>query len=135
MIPAIPKAPQVLLFGFRPEERTMRIIRYLTTQGVRVRTVPSTDYHESLGCLFGLPGYEHRQKPALPVALPEEMLVMQGFGQQMLDDFLRFFRREQLRRVELKAVLTPTNAAWSAAELCRHMTLEREAMQKRAKNT
>lgn len=135
MIPAIPNAPQVLLFGFWPEERTMRIIRYLTTQGVRVRTVPSEEYHESLGYLFGLPDYEHRPAPTLPVTLAEEMLVMQGFGQQMLDDFLRFFKREQLRRVELKAVLTPTNAAWSAAELCRHMTLERDAMQKRVKNT
>lgn len=125
--------PLVLLFQFRPEERTMRIIRYLTEQGVSVRTVQPKEYHETLGYLCSLPGFEARRAPALPVSLPEEMLVIQGFDQTMLDGFLRFFRREQLRRVELKAVLTPTNAGWSAAELCRHMQLEREAMQKRVK--
>ena len=50
--------PQVLLFAFRPEERTMRILRYLTSQGVSVRTVQAAELNETLGYLFSLPGYE-----------------------------------------------------------------------------
>lgn len=123
--------PQALLFSFCPEERTVRIIRYLTAQGVSVRTVPAEELNETLGYLFSLPGYEKRSVPAFPAANVPEMLVMHGFDQTMLDAFLRFFRTENVRRVELKAVLTPTNAAWTAAELSRHLTLERDAMQKR----
>ncbi len=123
--------PQALLFSFRPEERTMRIIRYLTAQGVSVRTVPAEELNETLGYLFSLPGYEKRSSPAFLTQSVPEMLVMHGFDQTMLDAFLRFFRTENVRRVDLKAVLTPTNAAWTAVELSRHLTLERNAMQKR----
>ena len=123
--------PEVLLFSFRPEERTMRMIRYLTAQGVSVRTVQANELGESLGFLFSLPGYDKRNTSVMTPQKIPEMLVMHGFDQAMLDEFLRFFRMENIRRVELKAVLTPTNAAWTAAELSRHLTLERNAMQKR----
>jgi aminoglycoside phosphotransferase (APT) family kinase protein len=123
--------PQVLLFSFRPEERTMRIIRYLTAQDVSVRTVQAAELGETLGYLFSLPGYEKRSALAFGTASVPEMLVMHGFDQAMLDAFLRFFREEGVRRVELKAVLTPTNAFWTAAELSRHLAAERDALQKR----
>ena len=127
----IPQKPQVLLFHFCLEERTMRIIRYLTAQGVSVRTVQPAELNETLGCLFSLPGYEKQKTPALPPPAVPEMLVMHGFNRAMLDGFLRFFRTENIRRVELKAMLTPTNAAWTAAELSRHLLAERDALQKR----
>ena len=123
--------PQALLFSFLPEDRTMRIIRYLSAQGVSVRTVQAAELNETLGYLFSLPGYEKRSSPAFLTQSVPEMLVMHGFDQARLDAFLRFFREEGVRRVELKAVLTPTNAAWTAAELSRHLAAERDAMQKR----
>lgn len=123
--------PQVLLFAFRPEERTMRILRYLTSQGVSVRTVQAAELNETLGYLFSLPGYEKRGSLDYLTRSVPEMLVMHGFDQTMLDDFLRFFRAEDVRRVELKAVLTPTNASWTAAELSRHLQAERDSMRKR----
>ena len=123
--------PQVLLFSFRPEERTMRILRYLTAQGVSVRTVQAAELGETLGYLFSLPGFEKRISSVFAASNVPEMLVMHGFDQAMLDAFLHFFRKEGVRRVELKAVLTPTNAAWTAAELSRHLTAERDALQKR----
>ena len=123
--------PQVLLFSFRPEERTMRIIRYLTAQGVSVRTVQAAELGETLGYLFSLPGYEKRSAPNFIASNVPEMLVMHGFDQATLDAFLRFFRDESVRRVELKAVLTPTNASWTVVELSRHLAAERDSLQKR----
>ncbi len=125
--------PKVLLFGFRPEERTMHIIRWLTQTGVAVRSVSPSEQAESLGFLFSLPGYAASGKPAFSAPVSEELLIMHGFDGALLDSFLRFFREEQLQRVEMKAVLTPTNAGWTAAELLAHLRLEREAMQKRRK--
>ncbi len=125
--------PQVLLFAFRPEERTMQILRWLTQNGVAARSVSPSEQAESLGFLFSLPGHASSGKPPFSAPVPEELLVMQGFDQALLDAFLRFFREEKLRRVEWKAVLTPTNAAWNAAELLGHLRPEREAMEKRLK--
>ena len=109
----------------------MRILRYLTAQGVSVRTVQAAELGETLGYLFSLPGFEKRISSVFAASNVPEMLVMHGFDQAMLDAFLHFFRKEGVRRVELKAVLTPTNAAWTAAELSRHLTAERDALQKR----
>ena len=124
--------PLVLLFCFRPEERSMRIIRYLEGRGVSVKMVQRAEYGEKLGALCSLPGYEKRGVHSFLPELREELLVMHGFDQTLLDDFLRFFRTEGLRRVELKAVLTPTNADWTAPELPSHLDAERKALQKRA---
>ena len=96
-----------------------------------VRTVQAAELNETLGYLFSLPGYEKRGSLDCLTRSVPEMLVMHGFDQAMLDDFLRFFRAEDVRRVELKAVLTPTNASWTAAELSRHLQAERDAMRKR----
>ena len=128
---AMQTQPQVLLFHFAPDERTIHIIRYLTVNGIRVKNVSAAEESETIGFLFSLPGYESSGKRSLSAAVREEMLVMMGFDQSMLEDFLRFFREKGIRRVELKAMLTPTNAAWSGGELYRHMTLEREALRKR----
>lgn len=130
---AVDAQPQMLLFHFAPDERTMRIIHTLTVNGIAVKNVSAAEETASIGFLFGLPGYESGSRRGLPGAVREEMLVMKGFNQPMLEDFLRFFREEGIRRVELKAMLTPTNAAWSGGELYRHMTLEREALRKRQK--
>lgn len=125
--------PQVLLFNFRPDKRSMRIIRYLTETGVAVRQVPPEDFRKPLGALLSLPGYE-ASAPALPgPVFREELLLMCGFDQPRLDAFLRFFRDEQIMRVDLKAVLTPTNAAWDASQLRGHLIAERNALKGRAK--
>ena len=71
--------PQVLLFNFRPDKRSMRIIRYLTETGVAVRQVPPEDFRKPLGALLSLPGYE-ASAPALPgPVFREELLLMCGF--------------------------------------------------------
>ena len=128
-----PGRPQVLLFNFRPDRRSMRIIRYLTETGVAVRQVPPEAYGKPLGALLGMPGYEAGAHASPGAVFREELLVMCGFDQPRLDAFLRFFRDEQIMRVDLKAVLTPTNASWDAGRLRAHLIAERDAMKSRMK--
>ena len=64
---------------------------------------------------------------ASPAAMPfpEEMLLMKGFPERLMDAFLAGLREEGLAPIPLKAVLTPSNAGWDSVKL--HDELLREA--------
>ena len=61
-------------------------------------------------------------------AFSDEMLVMAYFPQGMMNVFLQGLRRAGVAPVALKAVLTPTNAAWSSAQLHEELSREHAAM-------
>lgn len=60
--------------------------------------------------------------------LAEPMLVFANFPETMLDVFLDALRASSVRKVSLKAVVTPTNAAWTADALYRELCRERSAV-------
>lgn len=68
------------------------------------------------------------QRPRLPVQQPftEELLVMANFRGGQLDELLDRLRQGGVS-VALKAVLTPTNAAWTAQALYEELCRERAA--------
>ena len=124
MFPSVGPSAVVLLFNLKNDQRFDRIESYLDNNGIRLRRVEANEFHKPIGTLLGLKGFAARaDSPCLPFS--EEMLLMCGFDQRMLQDFLSFFHREGLRSVGLKAMLTPTNAAWSACELYLHLSAER----------
>lgn len=55
---------------------------------------------------------------------------MAGLSSQQMHQFLQGFRRKKIPPVALKAVLTATNQKWDAFQLCRELSLEREAMER-----
>ena len=59
--------------------------------------------------------------------LPEPMLVMDGFGDEQFDLFLKSLKFFGVT-VPLKAVLTPYNASWTPAQLFKALCDERNAM-------
>ena len=63
----------------------------------------------------------------------EPMLVMALFPKGMMSDFLDSFPGRLIPSISLKAVLTPTNAAWTAERLYRELGTERESFRKYAK--
>ena len=125
--------PQVLIFNFPEDERTAEIRSFLDARGILARTIAPSDQRQTLGFLLGLPGSESRQAQLFSPRFSDEMLVMSGFSQADLDAFLKFFRSAGLKRVELKAILTPTNASWDAFTLHRHLSQERDAFAARSK--
>ena len=122
--------PCVLLYNFKPDERTQSIELQCRRMGVQCRMMVKAEQQRTLGALLTLPGHE-RDAVQLSASFDEELMVMAGFSSWMLDAMLDFFRAEELRRVELKAMLTPTNAGWTASQLYKHMILERAALQKK----
>ncbi len=120
------RLPAVLLFamgaeragGWRGAAEKLRI---------RVREVSPAEYGLPLGRLAAKEP-EGALAPLL-AALPEPMLVMAGFSAELMDAYLRETRAAGAQPVALKAVLTPTNAAWDARRLYGELSRERDALE------
>ena len=93
--------------------------------GIRVQAVDPADFGQTVGALAGvLP--RTADAPAAP--LPGEMLVMTHFRPGLLEGMLQGFRAAHIPPVALKAMLTDTNAAWTAPALYAEIAKEHAAM-------
>lgn len=120
--------PQILLYHFSQDERTRQIRRYLRRAGVDVREVPASDLFHPLGYLFEIPGFSPCSRFPMGENFSEEMLVMKDFSNSQMDAFLQFFRDNQLKNVDLKAVLTPVTVHWNSMELYRELKKEHQEL-------
>ena len=120
-VPALP-APGVLLFNL-PSEREAPVRQWLLRHDITVRTVRPDEQRHSLGYLTGMPGSTPATRPD-GTPFTDEMLVMSLFPSALMDDFLAFFPAAGLAPVALKAVVTSSNASWSAVRLHRELKKE-----------
>ena len=113
---------RILLFNMDPEKAVkIRIAAYRL--GLDCLEIPPEDQGRPLGALLGLPGFERAADPGDGFA--EEMLLMETLSSELLDAM-----RASGASVALKAVVTEHNVGWSAAQLCRELRREHEAMQR-----
>ncbi len=118
--------PMVLCYNLQPEK--LGRLRVLALRlGIGVRVVEPEQFALPVGALAGVLDTPETVEPAEPFA--DEMLVMAHFRPGMLDAFLNGFRQSRIPSVKLKAMLTETNAAWSAARLHREIRAEHEQME------
>jgi hypothetical protein len=92
---------------------------------LRISCVPVSvaDTLQPLGAVAQLPGYPRHPVPPFAPSLTEEMAVFSGFRQAEIFSLLEALRRAGVQVPRLKAMLTPSNAAWDA------LTLQRELME------
>lgn len=113
----------------------------LVRMGIRIKNVSPDQVMETVGGLLGLPG---RGIPgaALPDAasseatvpgevpvIPDEMLVMHNFSGSRLDELLLNLRKAGVPKIDLKAIVTESNAAWTFYHLYKEIKEEHEKMQ------
>jgi hypothetical protein len=118
---------QVLLFNIAPDKR--RKLRFLLLKlGLGCREIPPEEQGKTIGLLAGYPdGGRDADADAAPFS--GEMLVMDGLDSAQFHGLLDALRRERAA-VVLKAVVTESNARWSAGRLYRELSAEHEAMEK-----
>ncbi|MCI2098155.1 MAG: DUF3783 domain-containing protein [Succiniclasticum sp.] len=58
----------------------------------------------------------------------KEMTVLCGFDMHLLNRFLAAVKKSDLREIELKAMLTPTNSLWSGRHLLQELAAEHIVM-------
>ena len=117
----------VLLYNLNNEKG--RKIRFLLVRlGMRIRVVEKEDYGKPLGVLAGMKDVTLEDENAPVEDFQDEMLVLRGFTDKRLDAFLKGMRKEGIARVDLKAVLTPTNCRWNSWQLYKEIREEHETM-------
>ena len=95
----------------------------------RCRTVKPEEYALPIGALAGIP-VAAVPAPAPQARFDEAMLVICHMLSDQLDALLEGLRQAGIR-VALKAVLTPSNVAWSSIQLHSELAREHAEMRRR----
>ena len=119
------KQPVLLCYNLSGEK--MQKIRLAAMRlKIRVRPVEEDEYAQTVAALCGLE--EKTDAAYVGAGFEDEMLVMANFPAGMMNAFLGLFRRMGIAPVALKAMLTPTNAAWDSEKLPAEIAGEHQAM-------
>lgn len=115
----------VLLFNVS-KQKSSKIIRAALPLKLRVKTVQLSDFGKTLGELAGISPETDTSYGG--EGLSEEMMVLCGFSDKLIDRLFLAMKRTGAGLVKLTAVLTETNKDWDAETLFRELLKEREQM-------
>ncbi|WP_049727463.1 DUF3783 domain-containing protein [Dorea sp. D27] len=123
----------VLCYNLKGTRKGKQIAMMFGFLGYKVRHVEKEEYHVPVGVLAGvdkmeggLPAYEEE-------GFSDEMLVMNAESEELMDKALFLMRKEGLK-VGLKAMLTPSNRAWTSIALHDEIQKEHEYMKEMERN-
>lgn len=128
--------PTILTFSL-PADRLAKVRMVCMRLGVLVRPVAQAELTQPIGVLCGaaapvapdLPGAPVApMAPDLPAALSEPMLLFAHMSSAQVQRFLQTARQMRAPSIALKAILTPTNAAWTPVQLAAELSQERAAI-------
>ena len=118
--------PTVLCVNL-PADKLARVRFACMRLSVLVQAVAPADFHQPLGALCGLspklPGENVSAEP-----FTGEMLIMANLNRQQAERLLAALKQSRIH-IPLKAVLTPTNAAWDCVRLHAELSAERAAIE------
>ena len=116
--------PTILTFNLT--DARLSKLRFLCMKlGLAVKPVPAEDCRQPISALCGL---SDPADAAPAEAFSEEMLVFCHMDNAAVNRFLQTAKQMRFAPVTLKAILTPTNAAWTPAQLCAELRDERAAV-------
>ena len=116
------------ILTFNLSDTRLSKLRFLCMKlGLTVKPVPAEDCCQPIGALCGLSA-PVEAAPAENFA--EEMLIFCHMDNAQVNRFLQTAKQMRFAPVALKAILTPTNAEWTPAQLCQELKDERAAVLK-----
>lgn len=92
--------------------------------GVRIQAVEAEQYGLPLEALL----VHSPDRAPVSEEFSDPMLVFCAMERDRLDQLLSAMHRAQLPRIHLKAMLTPTNRAWTSQQLWTELRREHQAM-------
>lgn len=118
----------VLLINFQDEKQLRDLKMILFTLKIRMKRVEKKEYLQQIGCLAGVKDMEATAECYEGEELQKEMMVFAGIPNQKLDQILFMMRKNGVKRVDYKAILTETNKTWTIPELYEEISKEHEQM-------
>lgn len=118
-------AGTILSFGFSPAENK-KLKTVCDKVGLRLKKLGVEDYGQPIGAFVG-----EAAKLEQPETLPElssQMLVFAYVTDKQMDAVFSGLRTARVGVSSLKAVLTPTNAQWTAHALMAELQEERKQL-------
>lgn len=117
-----------LLLFCMDQDRLRAIGRLARRMEIEAIQVERSNYGQKIGYLAGIVGFPKENKVYMGAELPEEMMLMIGFGQRDLDWFLAAWKETGTPGVRLKAMATQTNLQWSPMALFQELFEEDRQM-------
>ena len=116
---------QVFLYNITDPQKASRIRAALFRRGISGRAVKREEYAHPVGYLAGRPGFAPGTGASSDFS--DEMLLLDDLSREqfigLLDDL-----RAAGAAVDLKAVVTETNAAWNSSQLHATLKIEHESL-------
>lgn len=119
----------VLLFNF-DENRLPLVKRAVMPLKTGIKVVDKKDFNQVLGYLAEIPGFQVIEGED-DETFDDEMLVMSGFTRNDIDELIRSLKKHGVGRVDLKAIVTPTNSLWDCVRLYKAVKADHETMHKK----
>ena len=115
----------VLLFNF-DENRLPLVKRAVMPLKTGIKVVEKKDFNQVLGYLADVQGFQAIEGEATE-SFEDEMLIMAGFTRNDVDELLRSLKKHNVR-VDLKAIMTPTNSLWTCVQIHDAVKADHEEM-------
>lgn len=118
----------VLLYYPQKPKYLSKLKGVLVQLGIRIRTIDPSQVTQKVGFLASLPGYTEMEVIAPVPEIPEPILVMKYFTGARMEQLFSAIRRAGIPKIDLKAVVTETNADWTFYELYQEIFREHQQM-------
>lgn len=129
-----PSGETVLLYNLNNDKgRKLRFV--MVRMGMRIRVVNKEEYGLPVGILAGMKEVVPEKEDSDIQDFQDEMMIMKGFTDGRLDQFLKAMRKDGIEKVNYKAVLTPTNCRWNSWQLYQELRKEHETMSGNSRQT
>ncbi|HIX63861.1 MAG TPA: DUF3783 domain-containing protein [Candidatus Mediterraneibacter colneyensis] len=118
----------ILLFNAPDKEKLLKIEMALFPLRLRLKRIQKEDYNQPLGFLAGMKDIAPAEGTFSGDELPGTMFVFCFLSDSRLNQALAALRRCGAGPFPYKAILTPTNSAWTAPDCFAELKKEHEAL-------
>lgn len=128
-----------LVLYYTPEDRPHApLVRGVLSQmHIRIKNLTLERCVQKIGYLAGMEGFEKREvSPGYEKyapAMEQELLVFCGLTEERLEELLANLKKAGVPPIPLKAIVTDTNAEWTAYQLYGQLQEEHMQMQRQNK--
>lgn len=120
------------MINFQDEKQLRDLKMILFTLKIRMKKVEKKEYLQQIGFLAGMKNMEAAPECYEGEELEKEMMVFAGISNQRLDQILSMMRKNGVKRVDYKAILTETNKTWTVPRLYEEISKEHAQMHRQS---